>query len=163
MHNVIVNSSFEAGDYAPTNHPNGWSTDAWQDTSTFRWDNGISHSGTKSAKIVSSTPNDARWIQTVSVTPNTKYTLSGWIRTENVAVSPPEQLADIGANLSIYGTWEHSADLRGTNDWTQVSFEFDSGDSGEVIVACRLGYWCSTTTGTAWFDDITLTPFPFIR
>lgn len=163
MPNLIMNPGFEAGDYAPTNHPSDWSTDAWQDTSAFRWDSSISHSGTKSIRIVLSIPNGARWIQTVSVMPNTKYTLAGWIRTENVAVSPPEQLANIGANLSIYGTWDHSVDLKGTNDWTYVSFEFDSGDSSEVTVACRLGYWCSTTTGTAWFDDITLTPFPFIR
>jgi len=162
MANLIVNSGFEDGSYAPTNHPTGWSTDAWQNTSTFRWDNSISHSGTNSVKIISSTPNDARWIQTVSVTPNTDYILSGWIKTQNVAKDPTAAL-DIGANLCLLGNlqdplWDHSPDLKGTNDWTYVTFHFNSGNRSSVIVAARLGYWSATATGTAWFDDITLTP-----
>ena len=155
--NLIVNPGFEEGIYAPGNNPIGWSTDAWRGTSTFTWDSGVAHSGTKSVKITSTVPNDARWVQTVSVVPNSNYILSGWIKTENVGHSPPGELLDIGANLSLYGTWEHSADLKGTNDWTYVSFEFNSGDNTEVTVACRLGYWSSTNTGTAWFDDIALT------
>ena len=154
--NLLVNPSFENGPYDPANNPEGWTTDAWGDSSTFTWDDSERVLGGKSVKIASMSPDDARWIQTVAVEPNTYYVLSGWIRTDNVAVSPPDQLADIGANLSIYGTWEHSVDLRGTNDWTYVSFEFDSGDNSEVTIACRLGYWSSTATGTAWFDDISL-------
>jgi len=46
--------------------------------------------------------------------------------------------------------------LWGTNDWTYVSIQFNTGDSETITVAARLGYWSGTTTGTAWFDDVEL-------
>jgi len=62
-----------------------------------------------------------------------------------------------GANLGLFGTWDHTPGLFGSNDWTFVSMEFNSGsNTTEVTVACRLGYWSGTATGTVWCDDIEL-------
>jgi len=110
----------------------------------------------KSIKISMTTPNDARWIQTVDVEPNTWYFLSGWIKTDNVGHT--SESVDAGANLSLFGTWERSAGVFGSEDWTRNSLLFSSGDDEQVIIGARLGYWAGTTTGTAWFDDIRLTP-----
>ena len=151
--NLLANPGFEEGAYSPTADPPGWSRDAWQGTATFVWDNSIAHSGTKSTKIAAMTPNDARWLQTVAVTPHTDYLLSGWIRTEAVSDG-------VGANLCLYGTWDHSPDLMGTHDWTYVAFAFNSGSSTELTIAARLGYWSATVTGAAWFDDLSLAPLP---
>jgi hypothetical protein len=102
--------------------------------------------------------NDARWIQTVTVQPNTSYSLSGWIKTENV--TPEGGGSPAGANLGLFGTWDHTNGLYGTNNWTYVSMQFNSGSNTTVTVACRLGYWSSMAMGTMWCDNVQLDPLP---
>jgi hypothetical protein len=154
--NLLSNGSFEEGAYSPTESPPYWAWDAWQPSAIFTWDNTQARTGDKSVKIDAPTSNDARWIQTVDIEPNTWYFLSGWIKTDNVGHS--SEAVDAGANLSLYGTWERSAGVFGTQGWTRNSILFSSGDDIQVTVGARLGYWAGTTTGTAWFDDLQLTP-----
>jgi hypothetical protein len=155
--NMLLNGSFESDDHAPDAAPIGWAQDAWNwSASTFTWDDTQALDGDHSVRITNDDPNDARWIQTVPVQPDTDYLLSGWIRTENVTHSL--EWNDVGANLSLYGTWDHTDGLLGTNDWTYVSMIFDSDDDTEATIAARLGHWSGTTTGTAWFDDLRLEP-----
>ena len=47
--------------------------------------------------------------------------------------------------------------LAGDNDWTQVLLNFNSGQMREVTINCLFGGW-GRATGTAWFDDLELTP-----
>ena len=154
--NLIVNKSFEDGPFSPMASPDGWDHENWSWRAIFTWDGTQAYVGNKSVKIVTSTPNDARWTQTVTVQPHTTYLLSGWIKTENVAHTAESE--DVGANLSLNGTTLHSNGLFGTNDWTYTSLLFNSGDDTQVTVAARLGFWWGTTTGTAWFDGLQLTP-----
>jgi hypothetical protein len=154
--NLLLNGNFEEGAYSPIESPPYWAWDAWQPSAIFTWDNTQALTGDKSVKIDAPTPNDARWIQTVDIEPNTWYFLSGWIKTDNVGHS--SEPVDAGANLSLYGTWERSAGVFGTQGWTRNSILFNSGDDIQVTVGARLGYWAGTTTGTAWFDDLQLTP-----
>jgi hypothetical protein len=134
--------------------PAGWRSDQWQGVSVFSAASGVAHSGSRSARISSATNNDARWIQTVAVRPNTSYKLSGWVRTENVAHAT--EAVDAGANLCLFNTWTRSNPVFGTSDWTLVTLEFNSGNTAEVTIGARLGYWSGTTTGTAWFDELEL-------
>lgn len=150
--NLLTNPGFERG----TDDPDGWERDVFQPVSELTWDDEVHRSGTRSIAIHSPTPNDARWIQTVTVEPHTIYELSGWIRTEGVQHSP--QAVDAGANLTVMGTWERSEALIGTNDWTFRTLRFNSGDSTTVTVGARLGFWSGTTAGSAWFDDLRLAP-----
>jgi hypothetical protein len=152
----LSNGSFEEGVYSPTGSPSDWLADSWASGATFTWDDTQSYQGSKSVRISLETPNDARWIQTVAVLPNTDYWLSGWVRTENVAHT--SESVDAGANLSVYGTYTHTPGLIGTHEWTSVSVTFSTGSSSQVVIAARLGYWNGTTTGTAWFDDVRLEP-----
>lgn len=160
--NLLLNGSFEQGESSPT----GWSSDAWNSSYTvFSLDSTQAISGSRSVKIETTVPNDARWIQTVSVLPNTDYRLTGWIKTENVARTG--ESVDAGANLCLYGTYTRSEGLYGTNDWTHISMLFNTGSNTEITVAARLGYWSGTTTGVAWFDDLQLEllhiPTPLIK
>lgn len=160
--NLLLNGSFEDGAFAPDADPTAWTRDAWDwSRSTFTWDNGQTHSGTRSIKITNETANDARWTQTVPVEPNTDYRLSGWIRTEGVAHT--QESIDAGANISVFDSpqfrmWTYAGGLFGDNDWTYVSLVFNTGDITELTIAPRLGYWYGTTTGAAWFDDLRLEP-----
>lgn len=149
---LLSNGDFESGDVLPFD----WTPDVWASGATFVWDDTQAHSGSWSAKISSATANDARFLQDVAVQPNTDYRLSGWIKTQDVAHT--SESVDAGANLSLYGTYTRTPALTGTNDWTQVSLDFNSGSSSYVAIAARLGYWSGTTTGTAWFDQLTLVP-----
>ncbi|PKH06836.1 hypothetical protein [Moritella sp. Urea-trap-13] len=150
--NLILNNSFEEGDYSPTETPTSWGKDAWRFSSAiFTWDDTQARIGDKSVKIDAPVTNDARWIQTVDVESNSWYSLSGWIKTENVATSP-------GASLSLLGPrhWEHSTGVFGSQDWTPNSLLFSSDDDIQIIIGARLGATGGDTTGTAWFDDLQL-------
>jgi hypothetical protein len=151
--NLLLNAGFEEGDFSPTGSPDHWSQNAYIPSAEFLWDDTQAYEGSRSVKITAETLNDASWVQTVSIQPNTLYRLSGWIKTENVA--RPEGR---GANLSLLDTWDSSVDLFGTNDWTYVSLRFNSGEKTEVTIAARLGFYAGMTTGTAWFDDLELAP-----
>lgn len=156
--NLLLNGGFEEGNYSPTGTPDNWWKDYLDPSGVLLWDDTQSLGGNRSVKITAPTPNDARWVQTLNVQPNTNYLLSGWIKTENVGHTV--QSVDAGANLGILGTWDQrSIALFGTNDWTYVSLVFNSGEQTEVMIAARLGFWSGMTTGTVWFDDIELTPF----
>ena len=154
----LYNGSYELGAYAPTSAPTCWIHIAFQpDPAAFSWDASQSKTGDRSVKISASTPNDLRWVQTVSVQSNTDYRLSGWIKTQDVAHST--QAVDAGANLTLVDpvTFFRSAPLLGTNDWTFVTFDFNSESRTQVTLAARLGFFSGITTGTAWFDDLQLT------
>lgn len=150
--NLLGNSGFEQrvpGQALPAR----WTTDSWLPTSSSGWDGSVSHRGRRSVRIESSTPNDARWVQDVVVLPHTLYLLSGWVKTVDVAHTA--ELVDAGANLSVLGGWDRSVETFGTQDWTYVSFTINSGDRTTLTIAARLGFWAGTTTGSAWFDDLT--------
>jgi hypothetical protein len=156
---LILNGGFEEGDLAPI----GWRTDAYLFAGVaFAWDSSQSYQGSRSIKISAPTANDARWLQTVAVEPDTNYLLSGWVRT--VGVTDTLELVNAGANLGIFdlfgssGAFEHSAGVFGTKDWTYVSMVFNSGSRTQVQIGARLGFYAGTATGTAWFDDLRLTP-----
>ena len=149
--NLLMRPGFEEDDMQ-----DWWSYDAWTvSNSAYVWDFAVKHWGNKSVKIQNNSANDARWIQTVQVQPNSEYRLSGWIKTENVGHS--QEVNDHGATLSTLSPlWTNSTGLLGTNDWTFVSYTFNTGSNTEITVAARLGTYSGTTTGKAWFDDLSL-------
>ncbi len=155
--NLLVNGGFEQGSYDPTVAPTGWFKEAFvAATANFTWDNTVAHSGRKSVKISLSQLNDARWVQTVNLQPNTDYEFSGWVKTQGIPFT--NQVVDAGANLSTSGAFllPTSHGIYGTSDWTYVSLNFNSADKVGLSLFARLGYYSGTTVGTAWFDDLKL-------
>lgn len=155
VENALLNPSFEDGEFSPDGTPDDWSTSAYDPSAQFFWSDSVAFKGNLSAGISAPTPNDASWIQTITLDPVTNYLLSGWIRTEDVAHN---EGVDAGANLNLFGSFNRTEGVFGTSDWTYVSMPFSSGDSGEQTISARVGFFAGTTTGTAWFDDLQVTP-----
>jgi hypothetical protein len=110
-------------------------------------------------------PNDARWVQEVTIEPYQTYILSGWIKTKDVGHTT--ESIDVGANLSVLGWGEgqgvidiYSEPLFDTNGWTYREVQFNSGPHTKAAIALRVGFFAGTTTGTAWFRDIKLQKAP---
>lgn len=148
---LLQNGGFELSGYPYSAAPLNWNTGFWNSSAQLVHDNTTHHFGSGSARITAATENDAWFRQDVTVQPNTSYLLTGWIKTENVT-------GGVGANLSLVGTWTHTEGLHGTNNWTRVSIYFNSGSGTQITIGARLGYWAATSSGTAWFDDLRLTP-----
>jgi len=154
--NLVTNGSFEYGQFSPNSLPSGWSWNSWARTAIPVWDETEAREGGRSVKIISPTLDDAQWVQSVPVETNKPYYLSGWVKTNDVAHSP--ESVDAGANISLLNSWTSSPGVLGTRDWMRTGVLFNSESNGQVTVAARLGFYAGTTTGTAWFDDIRLTP-----
>jgi hypothetical protein len=152
--NQLPNGSFEEASGAP-DVPDGWSREMYAPGASLTWALDVAHDGFSSVRISNPTPNDAAWTQTITLAPDRNYLLSGWIKTENVAHTT--QLMDAGANLCLFGTWNRTAAVTGTNDWTYVRMVFNSGPTGTVTVCARIGYWSGAASGTAWFDELRVT------
>jgi hypothetical protein len=153
---ALANAGF---DEASEGSPVGWNRGEWKPYSTFAWEPDTGRDGSGAVRITtdSATPNDAWWSQSVELTPNTPYNISGWIKGENITGGAT------GANVGVLDTWIHSdsAGSKGTFDWKQVSATFETDALGRVSIAPRLGFWVSTVSGTAWFDDLLLTADDF--
>jgi hypothetical protein len=145
--NLLQNGSFEQ-------YGASWGVDSWAGKGQASFQDGVATNGSRSLLLTSDAADDTRLLQTVSVKPYTSYRLSGWVKTQNVRIT--QEGGTVGANLGLYGGWEHSPSVVGTKDWTYVELVFNSGSRTQVQVAPRLGYWSSTATGKAWFDDLQL-------
>ena len=153
--NLLANAGFEELD--GTGVPVGWAK------SMYNWDDGVTafdvvtgtaHTGNVCVRVRSLGENDARYEQTVACEPNTVYRLSGWVRVEDV----PE--GTMGANLSVEDAFSSTNSVTGTSaegEWTYMELYGITGpEQTSLTVMARLGFYGSTITGTAWFDDIAL-------
>ncbi len=165
--NPIVNAGFETP--VTFNNP-PWQKGGWKTyQAVFSWLSGQGRNGSNGIKIYSGPPvgpvvsNDVYVYQTVTLNPNTDYVVNGWVKTENITTNSNPN--GVGACLSLIiagNNWPPiSSHLKGTNDWTRLSLSFNSGATGTVTVACRLGYANADSEGTAYFDDLIIVPqFP---
>ena len=80
--NLLPNGSLEDGSFPAG--PSGWTRQLFAPNGSLTWDVDAVHEGGHSIKIAADRPNDAAWIQTISLRPDTNYLLSGWVKTENV-------------------------------------------------------------------------------
>ncbi|WP_255992190.1 cellulose binding domain-containing protein [Chitinolyticbacter albus] len=96
--------------------------------------------------------NDTRVNQTITgLTPGKGYVVSGWMKGENVTVMSPS--GSTGANVTVND--QVAFTKTGTFDWTKFEGTFFAQDSSAVL-APRLGYYGSDSTGKAYFDNITI-------
>ncbi|ELZ43467.1 secreted glycosyl hydrolase [Halorubrum saccharovorum DSM 1137] len=152
--------------------PSAWTQTPFGGTYTYTWADGTASSGSRSLAITSPSSSDgadAAWTQTVSVEPNTEYTFTAQVKTEDVqtvdgtglydgaplgATISVEQLANDGSGLPP--TASAIADpLTGTNDWTELTVSFNSGDLSEIQFNCLFGGY-GNATGTAYYDQISV-------
>lgn len=142
--NLLNNGDFARGS---GNSCDGWRVDAWilSPTATeFKW---IPPSGAEPAELEIDThhDNDARWEQTVSLTPGWYY-ISVEARTDKILQF------FIGATISVLEDSIMSANLKRTNDWTKLGFYLRVGPKGaDVDVALRIGGFMNLNRGKAFF------------
>ena len=144
----VVNPSFEDG---TGDKVTGWEPRTWRGEAAFKVEP-TGRTGARSVTISSEKGADASWVATVPIKPYSRYRLSGWIRTENLAPGKSK-----GALINVEGVpaWQ-TAPVTGTRDWSQVELEFDAGANDALQVNCLFGGW-GQATGKAWFDDVRLT------
>ncbi|MEO5714743.1 MAG: PVC-type heme-binding CxxCH protein [Luteolibacter sp.] len=100
--------------------------------------------------ITSSEVADAGAATVVTVKPNTRYRLGGWVKTENF-----KNKGGRGALFNVHGMDVSTQAVTGTADWTELSTEFTSEGDSHILVHCLFGGY-GGGTGTAFWDDVYL-------
>ncbi|WP_030216717.1 chitinase [Streptomyces sp. NRRL WC-3626] len=100
------------------------------------------HSGSSALKATPAGSDNARCAQTVTVQPNSQYTLSGYVRGSYVYLG-----AD-GTGTTDVSTWTQSAP-----DWQRLTTTFRTGPSTTRVTVHTHGWY---GTGAYHADDITL-------
>ena len=110
--------------------------------------------GTDCLKIMVTRPMDTSFHTTLNVKPNTPYRLSGKIKTRDVRGNAMGALLNVH---EIQGGDNRAATkgLKGNNNWTDVSVDFNTEGRRQISVNALFGGW-GRSTGTAWYDDIRL-------
>ena len=126
----------------------GWQTDRWADATCFY--SNQAQEGSKSLVISSELPASGRWFSRINVKPWTKYQFTGWIKTENLQSSEGK-----GAGFSISGFGIEQKSFIGDNEWTEVLYEFYSGNDDSGMLECLFGIE-GKSSGKVWFDNMSL-------
>jgi dolichyl-phosphate-mannose-protein mannosyltransferase len=150
--NLVQNPSFEE---TVNGNPSIWSEVTWVNDpgiTSFGIDTAKPHSGKSSGFIVNKKENHARFVQVITVSENSMYKFSAWIRTENVGD------ALLGAGIGITDKLEFGGDIRKTSDgWKQAEIYVKTGAGINFIsIMLSLGTYGALNTGKAWFDDISI-------
>lgn len=120
----------------------------------FTRDSDVVYSDMDSYKIENKDYNDAMFYKEIKVEPNTAYRVTCMVKTENVVNQENKYIG--GAQISINSTTECSEALTGTNDWTKLTFMFNSNNRTSLEIGFRLGGYDEYSKGTAWFSDFTI-------
>jgi len=145
--NLITNPRFEkmAGDIAE-----GWPVRTYVGQAEHSVvPNG--HGGGDCLQIKSTGGADTSVHYDLNLEPDTDYMVSGWIKTDDVKGAT-------GAMLEIHslnGGQPRSKAITGTSDWQQVSFKISIKTQTSISLNLLFGGW-GKSTGTAWFDDISV-------
>jgi hypothetical protein len=130
--NLLTNPGFETGTLS------GWICSAADSVTTSPV-----HSGSHALAGAASNSDDAQCAQTVSVQPNSSYTLTGWVEGSYV------YLGDTGTGTVGTDTWTPSA-----ASWQQLSTSFSTGASTTTVTVYVHGWYAQ---GPYYADDLSLT------
>jgi dolichyl-phosphate-mannose-protein mannosyltransferase len=154
--NLVANGDFEELAF---NVPSYWDKNAWkmeEDYTHYYVTTDNPKSGNYAVVIENLKSNDARLIQKVMVKPSTVYTLSAFVKADNL---PTDR---IGANISVLeyprGFWQNAPSLHNTmGQWEYLTYTVKTAPDQTVLnVGIRLGGFGGDTTGKALFDDFRL-------
>jgi hypothetical protein len=147
--NLIRNGDFsEISDESPKH----WKPVIWGGQASFDVDFAVGRTETPAVRISSTEGADASWSFRAQLKPHTQYRLSAWIKTSDVSLS-----GGLGVQLNLHELQMEgkSVPISGTNDWTEITTEFNSGSHDSLLVNLLFGGW-GQAVGTAWFDDVRL-------
>jgi hypothetical protein len=136
------------------NQPDNWRTEAWvndPDAVAFNWTR-PANAGGGQLEVNAIKPNDARWMQSLSLTQGWYY-MSVDIRTEDVGAD------NSGATISVMEDGIMSPEVKGTSNWTRVGLYMHVGQKGaDIDVALRVGGFGSLNKGRAFFRNASVIP-----
>jgi hypothetical protein len=141
--NLLSNGGFATGSGRA---PDDWRTGGWNESPAFTSYDWLHAAGSEPELVVTNLqPNDARWLQTLSLGPGWYY-IGAEARTEGVPLNAA------GASVSLDEDSINSSDLHGTTDWQILGLYLKIGAHGaDIDVALRLGGFGSLNTGRAFF------------
>ncbi|MFF0392378.1 glycosyl hydrolase family 18 protein [Kitasatospora sp. NPDC004615] len=128
--NLLANGDFETGS------PSGWTCTSASVVNTG------AHGGTYALNANATAGDTGQCQQTVTVQPNTKYTLAGWLKGNYVYLGA----TGTGVNASI---WTPAA-----ANWTQLSTTFTTGATTTSVTVFTHGWYGA---GAYQADDLSLT------
>ncbi|MBF9067731.1 chitinase [Streptacidiphilus fuscans] len=129
--NLVVNPGFETGTLA------NWTCDAGTGAVTTS----TVHSGSYALAATPTASDDAQCTQTISVQPNSSYTLSAWVN------GPYAYLGTQGDGTTDVSTWSD------TSSWNQLSTTFSTGASTTSVTIYLHGWYGQSTY---YADDVVL-------
>ncbi len=151
---LLRNGSAEQGE-------EDWLTGAYNSApgfTVFEVREGEGLEGSKAFYIRNNDLNDARFYQTVSVSPNTLYQIRGFIRASSPEGVGEDGKVSRGANLSVEGVYVFSESVFDTGgEWQEVRLYGRTAENQErLTVYVRLGGYSGEALGEAWFDDVSV-------
>ena len=155
----LVNGDFEAGE---GDRPAAWEPPADAPGVTFRWEE---HGGIGDSRCISISSTDptqpAAWRQRLQLAPYAPYLLKGYIRGAGLAAKGNE-----GATIGLGNLWiSQNGPARTVSDldWTPFEVDFATDPSGRADIECKLGYMFDGSSGTAYFDNLTVERNPDVE
>ena len=130
--NLVANPGFETGTLS------NWTCDAGTATVT----GSPVHSGSHALAATPAGSLDGQCTQTISVQPNSSYSLSSWVQ------GPYVYLGTSGDGTTDVSTWSNSS------SWNQLSTTFKTGASTTSVTIYLHGWYGQSTY---YADDVTLT------
>ena len=132
----------------------GWTADRGQLTV----DTSVSHANDKALRVESGASPDASIHSApVSLRIGRSYELTGWVRTENLAVRDLDRSPiAVGATLTMDSMPfdVHSAAVGGSRDWTRLALKFVASKAEDrILLTVGNG---GAFTGKAWFSGVSL-------
>ena len=97
--------------------------------------------------------------QPVQLDPNTKYTVTAWVKTKDIVKGTTNPFVCIYTSHSLNNSWIAESRIinlidKGTSDWTKYTATFTTTDKQYDKSIFYL--YVRDITGTIWFDDIKL-------
>ncbi|WP_105969502.1 carbohydrate binding domain-containing protein [Streptomyces geranii] len=146
---AISNPGFEYG-------TSGWRSANWAGSGTTSRDTGVHRTGTASAKVTIPTSGTVGWVTSAKIPVDQgTYTYGAWIRTDGVGTNKAYlDVLFFNASGGLVGGDNKFYASAGTHDWEQVTARLTTpATATQIEIHLRL-----EGAGTAWFDDLTLTP-----
>ncbi|MEA5016677.1 MAG: phospholipid carrier-dependent glycosyltransferase [Candidatus Limiplasma sp.] len=149
--NLLSNGGFEEVD--DQQKPVGWYSYAYRAQAGYSRmvvTQEKAHSGRFSALVENANGNDARFVCTVAVKPETLYRFSGYVLVETM-----EDQGN-GANLAIENVYASSQGLFDTQgQWQYLEWYGETGPGQRSVdIGVRVGGYSAESVGKAYFDDI---------
>jgi len=158
--NLLKNAGMES---ASNGSPDFWYLYTWNDNGRISIDSSRKVGGRYSVRV-DCQPTSSEWgylsaTQVVVVKPDTLYTVSGWLKTENLQhANAFIQVAQLNENdQDIKWLDNRYAQLTATTDWVKRQFSFiTESETKKVLIYLEVDHQNTNAVGSAWFDNIQL-------